>query len=157
MTDEPKKPRRNSTYKGKFVPKNPKKYRGDPTNIVYRSGWELRVMKWLDTNSAILEWSSEEIIVPYYDPTEGRNRRYFPDFVVVAAGPNGTQRTLMLEVKPEAQTKEPVKKKRITQRYITEVKTWGTNQAKWAQAREFCANRGWQFVILTEKELGLKR
>jgi hypothetical protein len=156
MRDEPKKPRK--TNKGRFTPKNPKKYKGDPTNIVYRSSWEHKVMRWLDSNSAILQWASEEIIVPYYDPTEGRNRRYFPDFVVVAKGANGKNRILMLEVKPEAQTIEPKLQKRKTERYLTEVKTWGTNQAKWKAAREFCEIRGWEFHLVTEKSIfGVKK
>ena len=50
---------------GLFSPRNPKKYMGDPTNIVYRSGWEKRVMDWADGNSNVLRWSSEEVVIPY--------------------------------------------------------------------------------------------
>jgi hypothetical protein len=34
--------------------------------------------------------------------------------------------------------------------------TWGVNQAKWKAASEFCADRKWRFLIMTEKELGIK-
>jgi len=71
-------------YKGRFSPKNPKKYKGDPTNIIYRSGWERRVMVYVDDNPAIIEWSSEEIAIPYLCPTDDRWHRYYPDFVVKA-------------------------------------------------------------------------
>jgi hypothetical protein len=144
------------TYKGKFTPKNPAKYKGDPTNIIYRSLWELRVMKYLDQNTNVLEWSSEEIIIPYISPVDNRPHRYFPDFLVVARGPNNTRKTMLLEVKPEAQTREPKRKKRITQQYITEVSTWAVNQAKWKYAQEYCLDRGWEFKLITEKELGIK-
>jgi hypothetical protein len=144
------------TYKGKFVPKNPKKYKGDSTNIIFRSLWERKVMVWLDENQNIIEWSSEEIAIPYISPIDGRKRRYFPDFVVKATMPDGSIKTLILEVKPLAQTKEPSKQTKRTKRYITEVTTWAVNQQKWKMAEEYCLDRGWQFKIITEKELGIK-
>lgn len=143
------------TYKGRFSPKNPKKYKGDPTNIIYRSLWELRVMKYLDQNSVILEWSSEELAIPYLCPTDGRWHRYFPDFIIKAKLPDGKTQTMMLEVKPKAQTREPKKQKRVTKKYLTEVTTWGKNQAKWSAANEYCLDRGWVFKLITEDHLGL--
>lgn len=142
-------------YSGRFVPKNPKKYMGDPSNIIYRSTWERRVMDWLDQNSEVLSWSSEEIQIPYLSPVDSRWHRYFPDFLVKVKTKNGNTKTLMLEVKPKKQTLPPVTQKRITKRYITEVATYGINQAKWKAAEEFCLDRGWDFKILTEDHLGL--
>ena len=143
-------------YKGKFSPKNPKKYKGDPTNIVYRSLWELKVMKYLDENLNIVEWSSEELAIPYLCPTDNRWHRYFPDFIVKTKIKDGTTQTMILEVKPKKETVEPKKKKKVTKQYITEVMTWGKNQAKWRAATEYCADRNWQFKLITEKELGIK-
>lgn len=140
-------------YKGRFSPKNPKKYAGDPTNIIYRSLWELKVMRYLDENTNILEWRSEEIAIPYISPLDNRYHRYFPDFIIKAKLPDGKTQTMMIEVKPKQQTKEPQKKKRITKAYITEVTTWGVNQAKWKAAEEYCLDRGWIFKILTEDEI----
>lgn len=144
------------TYKGRFSPKNPKKYIGDPTNIIFRSLWELRVMKYLDENTSVLEWRSEEIAIPYKSPVDGRFHRYFPDFIVKAKAANGGTKTLMLEVKPKAQTVEPKVQSKKTRRYLTEVMTWGVNQAKWEAAREYCEDRGWEFKLITENELGIK-
>lgn len=143
-------------YKGKFSPKNPKKYKGDPTNIIYRSLWELKAMKDLDTNPNVLEWSSEELAIPYICPTDNRRHRYFPDFVVTVRTPDGKTKTKMLEVKPKKETKEPKKRKRVTRQYITEVMTWGKNQAKWKAAEEYCLDRGWEFLLITEDHLGIK-
>ena len=70
------------SYKGKFRPKNRKKYKGNPSDIVYRSLWELKFMNYCDSNKSILKWSSEEIIIPYRCPTDNRIHRYFPDFYV---------------------------------------------------------------------------
>lgn len=144
------------TYKGRFSPQNPRKYRGDPTNIIFRSLWERRVMKYLDENVNVIEWSSEEIAIPYISPVDGRYHRYFPDFVMKAKQPDGSVKTMMLEVKPKKQTQEPKVQKRKTKQYITEVVTYGVNQAKWAAAREYCSDRGWLFKLITEDELGLK-
>lgn len=144
------------TYKGRFKPKNPKKYKGDPTNIIYRSLWERKLMAHLDENESVLMWSSEEVIIPYRSPLDNRIHRYFPDFYVKAVDANGTLKEMLIEVKPKKETVEPTKKKKITKQYITEVTTWGKNQAKWAAAREYCSDRGWEFRLMTEKELGIK-
>lgn len=145
------------TYSGKFQPKNPKKYKGDAGNIIWRSTWELRLMKWLDENNSVIEWQSEEIAIPYVSPEDGRRHRYFPDFVVKVLQADGSIKVMLLEVKPLIQTKEPRKQKRATKKYITEVVTYGKNQAKWKAAKEFCEDRGWEFRIVTERELGINK
>jgi hypothetical protein len=142
-------------YSGTFRPSNPQKYVGDHTNIIYRSSWECRVMNWLDKNPNILSWASEEIIIPYKSPVDGKFHRYFPDFVVKSRNKDGSLRTMMLEVKPKRQTQPPKQQKRVTKQYITEVTTWGVNQAKWKAATEYCLDRGWQFMLITEDHLGL--
>lgn len=142
--------------KGKFTPKFPKKYKGDPTNIVYRSSWELRFMKYLDNNPNILEWGSEELPIPYVSPLDNMVHRYFPDFIVKAKQLNGTVKTLIIEIKPHSQTQEPPARSNKSKSYITEVATWGVNSAKWKAAQTFCESKGWDFKILTEYELGIK-
>lgn len=142
-------------YQGIFRPKNPKKYVGDSNNIVYRSSWECRVMNWFDQNDDIISWASEELIVPYKSPIDNRFHRYFPDFIVKVKTRDGTVKTLMIEVKPKKQTVPPEPKKRVTKQYVTEVTTYGVNQAKWKAAQEYCLDRGWEFKIMTEEHLGL--
>ena len=142
-------------YQGIFRPKNPQKYVGDSNNIVYRSSWECRVMNWFDQNEDIISWASEELIVPYKSPIDNRFHRYFPDFIVKVKTRDGTMKTLMIEVKPKKQTIPPEPRKRITKQYVTEVTTYGVNQAKWKAAQEYCLDRGWEFKIMTEEHLGL--
>ena len=142
-------------YSGQFKPSNPQKYVGDYKNIIYRSSWEARLMSWLDKNPSIVSWASEEVVIPYVSPVDGRWHRYFPDFVVKVKDKNGTLKTMMLEVKPKKQTKEPQQQRRVTKRYITEVTTWGVNQAKWKAATEYCLDRNWEFKLITEDHLGL--
>lgn len=141
-------------YKGFFKPKNYKKYRGDPSNIIYRSRWELKLMTYLDSHPDVIEWSSEEFFIPYRSPIDNKIHRYFPDFYVKRKNKAGKTETLIIEVKPLKQTKPPETEKR-TKRYIQEVMTWGINSSKWKCAEEFCKDRGWKFQIMTEKELNI--
>ena len=146
------------TYKqGLFRPKNPKKYIGDATNIVYRSGWEKRVMEYLDDNPNITRWASEEIIIPYISPVDNRPHRYYPDFYVEAIARDGDTKKMLLEVKPKAQALPPKPQSRQTKRYLSEVITYGVNQAKWHAAKDFCEDRGWEFKVITESELFNKK
>lgn len=142
-------------YKGKFRPLNPQKYLGDPTNIVYRSRWELKFMMWLDSHSSVVQWGSEELIIPYRSPIDNRIHRYFPDFIVKKKNTQGNLDTVVIEIKPKAQTSPPKVINKPNKRYINEVMTWGINEAKWKAAGDYCKDRGWKFQILTEKELGI--
>ena len=142
-------------YSGKYPPLNPKKYKGDPRMIIYRSLWELKFMKWCDTHNHILEWGSEEIVVPYRSPLDGRVHRYFPDFYIKVKNKNGILKKYIIEIKPKKQTLEPKKSKSKTKNYISEVTTYVTNQAKWEAAREWCLDRGLEFLILTEEHLNV--
>jgi hypothetical protein len=144
------------SYKGFFKPRNPAKYKGDPTKIVYRSSWELRFMSYLDTHKDIEQWSSEEFSIPYRSPIDGRVHRYFPDFLVKKINTTGIEETVVIEIKPAKETGPPVVKKRPTKQYLEEVYKWGVNSAKWEAARKFCADRKWKFMIMTEHELGIK-
>lgn len=148
------------SYKGLFKPKNPGRYRGDPTNIVYRSSWEFKLMTYLDVHPDIIEWSSEEFCIPYRSPIDGRIHRYFPDFHVKKRSIDGIIETVVIEVKPKCQVNPPAvattKTKKPTKKYLREVMTYGINEAKWKAASAFCADRKWKFLIMTETELGIK-
>jgi hypothetical protein len=151
------------THKGRFRPKNPEKYKGDPTKIIYRSSWELKFFRYIDQHPDVIWWSSEEFVVPYVSPIDSKAHRYFPDVVVRKKTPEGTIETVMIEIKPKSQTRPPdiknrnaTKSGRISRRYINEVKTYGINEAKWRAAERYCADRGWKFTIMTEEQLGIK-
>lgn len=143
-------------YKGKYRPKNPSKYLGDPTNIIYRSRWELKFMMYLDSHPNVVQWGSEELVIPYRSPIDNRMHRYFPDFIVKKKNPNGLVETVVVEIKPKKETRPPEVINKPNKRYINEVMTWGKNSAKWKAATEFCKDRGWKFEILTEDHLGIK-
>ena len=144
------------SYKGRYRPSNPKKYRGDSSNIIYRSLWERKFMVYCDNHSKILEWGSEEIALPYRSPIDNKIHRYYPDFYIKVKETNGKIKRYIIEIKPKKQTVEPKVKKRKTKGYIYEVYEYARNQAKWKAATEFCDDRLWEFKVMTEKELGIK-
>ena len=145
------------SYNGKYYPRYPKKYKGDPTNIVYRSLWERKFMNYCDLTESVSEWQSEEFWIPYRSPIDNRTHRYFPDFYIKYKDSSGKRRSVVIEVKPKSQTKMPPQNpKKRTKSWAYSVRTYAVNQAKWKAAREFCRDRNIEFKIMTEHELGIK-
>lgn len=145
------------TYKqGIFKPINPHKYVGDLHNIVYRSSWEYIFLKWCDSNKSVLTYSSEETIIPYKSPVDGQMHRYFVDFKIKIIDKDSNIQTYLVEIKPDIQTKPPIKGNKRKQTFINECNTYGVNSAKWNAAIEYAKDRQWKFIIFTEYHLGLK-
>ncbi len=143
-------------YKGKYKPLRPYKYKGNPTKVTYRSLWERKFMQYCDDNINILEWASEEMFVWYKSPVDNRAHRYFPDFYIKVKESTGVIKKYIIEVKPKRQTKPPAKPKRQTRGYLREAFEYAKNKAKWKAANEWCLDRGYEFKVLTENELGIK-
>lgn len=141
-------------YSGKYKPINPRKYKGDPTNVIYRSMWEKKFMIFCDSTPAIVEWGSEEVVVPYKCPTDGRVHRYFPDVYMKVRDRNGNIQKYIIEIKPKKQVEGPPKSpKRKTKQWKYEVLVYAKNKAKWKAAESFCRKRDMKFLILTEDHL----
>jgi hypothetical protein len=159
VTSKKKTPKSHGTRRGYFKPSNPDKYEGDVENIVYRSGIELRLMKYLDSHPSILKWSSEETIIPYICPltkskTGGpKYRRYFVDFKTKIKTKSGQEKTYLIECKWSTATVPPKVPKKKTRRYYAEQAAWLKNQKKWEAAKALCEKKGWEWLILTEKQL----
>jgi len=134
-------------YSGKYQVMNPKKYKGDHSNVIYRSMWEKYVFMWCDSNPKVKAWSSEETVIPYYYDVDKRYHRYFPDLKIVMEG-----KTILVEIKPKKDT-EPPKGQRKTKQYINEGLTYVKNMNKWEAANNFCKDRKWEFQIWTEETL----
>lgn len=153
MSNNPARIKKNGHYKqGKYTPKNPNKYLGDPTNIVYRSGWEQRVCYKLDHTDYIVGWCCEPFSIKYISPKDGLPHRYYIDFITVTMNDDGTKNVTLIEVKPYAQTIPPKPNKKKS-RYLKEALTYEINQAKWEYARAYCKRKDWSFVIMTEREI----
>ena len=144
------------SYKGKYKPSYPKKYKGDPTNIIYRSLWERKFMVYCDNNPNVLEWQSEEFCIPYRSPIDNKVHRYFPDFFIKYKDVSGKTRSSLIEIKPMRQCVPTPKPERQTKKYLNEAFEYAKNQAKWKAAADYCADRMWEFKVMIEKELGIK-
>jgi hypothetical protein len=141
-------------HQGIYKAENPEKYMGDANNIVYRSSWEFKAMRYFDRSKHVLAWASEELIIPYMSPLDKRVHRYFTDFVVKM----DTGQTYVIEVKPYDQTLPPKRGKRQQKKsYEKQVMTYIVNEAKWKAAKEYCDDRKLNFMILTEKQLFRKK
>lgn len=135
---------------GIFKPKNLKKFIG--TKAVYRSGLELKFFRFCDDNPNILQWSSENVVVPYVSPLDKRVHRYFVDNYIMIKEGDKVKRYLV-EIKPFSQTKPPKTKYRKKQHLLYEQRQWAVNTSKWDSARKFAKKQGWEFIIITEKDL----
>ncbi len=135
---------------GRYTPKNPHKYVGDLNKVVYRSSYELEMHSFLDNNERVLRWSSEEIVIPYLKPTDGKVHRYFPDYWVEYVNKDGEILQEIIEVKPKAQTRGP--RQNSKQRLYEQV-NWAINTAKWTAAVEFCEAHNMKFRIITERSV----
>jgi hypothetical protein len=153
-------------YRGRFIPKNPTKYNGDPSKIIYRSSWELKMFRWCDLHPDILEWQSEEIFVTYRNPAKkGNLSRYYPDIILKRKNKEGVIEKFMIEIKPKKETYGPnIENKyktptgRVSRRYLNESIKYAINTAKWEAAQKYCEERNMKFVIFTEdhiKPLGI--
>lgn len=145
----------NHNYKqGIFQPKNREKClnkKGE--DIVFRSFLEFKVMNVCDENPNVLTWSSEKTIIPYFNPVENRIARYFIDFYIELKTESGTRKCLV-EVKPERQTKPPVPSNRKKmQTVLYENIQYTVNNAKWKAAKEYAKKKGYEFLLLTEKDI----
>jgi hypothetical protein len=148
--------KKNSKFRqGIYTCRFPEKYKGNAAKICYRSSYELKVMRMLDLNPSVLEWSSEETIIPYQNPLTGRVSRYFIDIYAKMKDKNGDVKKYLIEIKPHCQTLPPVQKNKKTKSLIYQQAEYAKNQAKWAAADSFARNKGMIFTIITEKHLGL--
>jgi hypothetical protein len=140
------------TRKGSFKPKNPKKYVGNVSEITYRSGWELRLMREFDKNPKITQWNSECVIIEYWNPVKKRPAKYYPDFMIKIGN-----RVIIIEVKPHKETNHPVKAKKRSKtsekRYINECATYAINDSKWHAATKRCKELGIEWMIITEENV----
>lgn len=136
-----------------FVPQFPEKYKGTYP-IVARSSWELQFMKWCDTNQMVLEWSSESLRIPYYDPIRMKRRSYYPDFIIKVVNSQNYIIPYIIEIKPHKETLPPRRSGRKNRKtMLYEHKAYKTNQAKWRAAQDYANKLGYIFKIFTEKEL----
>lgn len=131
---------------GQYQPLNPKKYAGSGP-ILYRSSWEKDMCIICDTNPAIIEWAVEPFSIPYKDPVDGKNKNYWPDFLIRYVDATGAIKMQLIEIKPYKQTQLSMAKTKKDKIIVY------VNYAKWEYALQYCKQNGMEFKVLTEKDL----
>lgn len=148
-------------HQGKYKLQKPDKYVGDKDNIIYRSSWEKKMFIWCEKNTSVIKWGSEIAAIPYYSSVDSKVRRYYPDIWLIIKNKDGVEEKIIVEIKPDKETKPPLKPKRITQKskakYINESITYTRNQDKWKAAKEFANKHGVKFVVMNEYHLGISK
>ena len=142
--------KRSTLIKGIYHPTHPEKCRSDVRNIRFDSGWELTVLRKLDGSDTILEWAYEPIAIPYWNPVKCQRSNYYPDFWIKYRTQTGEIKQAIVEVKPLKETRPPMRKGK---RFDEAMSTYRVNVAKWTAARQLCAQRGMEFLIITERYL----
>lgn len=140
---------------GIFKPHNKEKYVGRELPV-YRSGWELKFFRWCDTNDNVVEWASEAVIIPYVNPVTGKVSRYYTDGVIAIKEYNKIQKYI-IEIKPSSQVIPPKNGNKRKSTIVYETTRFIQNQSKWNAAKKWCEKKGYKFLILTEKELGINK
>jgi hypothetical protein len=131
---------------GIYEVKNTDKYVGNK-KPKYRSGWELRVMMFLDENKHIIRWASESIKIPYRNPLTGKQSIYVPDFFVMYENKFHTIHAEIIEVKPKSQTSLTEARSRQDKAHAV------VNQAKFAAANAYCKQQGLVFRVISEDSI----
>jgi hypothetical protein len=143
------------TYKGKYPVKKPEKYNGDVNSVIYRSHWEKLCFKYCEDNNDIKAWNSEGVIIPYICATDRRRHKYHMDLCIEYT--DGT--IVLVEIKPDKQTRMPKVPKRKTKKYLAECMAYAKNESKWNAAVAFAKKNNVKFEIWTEftlKSKGIK-
>lgn len=132
---------------GEFVPKHPEKYIGKG-KIKYRSSWELAFMQICDNHPNVVQWASESIFIPYFDPLSNKRSIYIPDFFLVYFDKAGTKHVEVIEIKPLKEMSILNAGRNARDRLLA-VK----NGEKWKAATAWCAKQGIRFKVLNENDL----
>jgi len=151
------KPQNGRVKQGYFTPHNPHKYTGDLSKIIYRSSWELKFLTYCDQNDAVVEYASEPVGVPYFNPILKKECTYWIDCYMATKGTNDSLNKWLIEVKPNKYLTPPEPPKRLTEKqtlnYARHAKAYIINNAKFAAARLYASKHEMRFGIITENFL----
>lgn len=137
---------------GYYSPKNPHKYIGDITKIVFRSSWEFKFLRFCDDEPNILRYSSEPIAIPYYNPIDHKVHRYYVDFFIEQKLDGTRVQRWLVEVKPLRHFQMPKKPKKESlkslENYMGAVKRYIVNIEKFKAAKNFAKKQSIMFGVV---------
>ena len=138
--------RKGKWIQAEFFPKNPGKCLNQSA-IKSRSSWEHSYMRWLDEHPDVVEWGSEVIQIPYFNPLKKRPANYIPDFLIRYRDKNNIIHNELIEIKPLKETMLEHAKSKYDKLMLVQ------NVAKWKAAQSFCRKAGLEFRIINEQHL----
>jgi len=151
------KPRNGRVRQGYFVPKNPEKYKGDPTQIIYRSGWEFKFLKYCDENPLVIQYASEPIGIKYWNSIDRKESTYWIDCYMKTVDPKGNTKEWLIEIKPNKYILPPKSPNTLTEKqtynYVRHAKAYIVNSEKFAAAKAYAKAHNMKFGIITENFL----
>ena len=151
------KPRKGKIRQGYFKPQNPETYKGDPTQIIYRSSWEFKFFKFCDENPMVLEYASEPIGIDYWNSVDKRQAKYWIDGWMKTQNKDGVVKEWLIEVKPNKYILPPKPPQRLTEKqayaYASHAKTYLVNTDKFRAAKAWAKAHNMRFGIITENFL----
>lgn len=118
-------------------------------DIIYRSGLELKFIRWCESSPRVLRWASEPFRIEYMSRLDNRAHGYYPDFIIETTDGKAVHKYIV-EIKPYSQTLRP---KHTASVY--EKRMWVKNQDKWKAAVNAAGqNENMGFIIVTERFFG---
>lgn len=164
----------NKNYdQGNYIPKYKDKVLKLNTEggVYYRSGWEKKIVTWLDNNKNILKWGSECISIPYQmtEVVKGilqtKSHVYYADYYYEMRRADGTLKQVVIEVKPSreyndvqlfSEGKFEIKENMTSKQLVNleyRFKMAQRNKSKWETMIAWCERKGYEFIIITEDHL----
>lgn len=151
------KPQNGKVRQGYFVPKNPQKYKGDPTKVIYRSSWEFKFLNYCDLNDLVVEYASEPTGIPYWNPILKKESTYWVDCYMATRQTDGSLKKWLIEIKPNKYLNPPDAPNRLTEKqtlnYVRHAKAYIINDAKFKAAKVYARKNNMEFGIITENFL----
>lgn len=131
---------------GYYYPLNPEKYVAESKTIIYKSSLEQRFMLYLDKNSSIRWWKYEPFPIKYFDASTNKVRKYYIDFVIAVKG--NPDKIFYCEIKSKKETIKPKNPNNVADNLL-----YLKNISKWKAAKQYCASKGYGFLVITEDQL----
>lgn len=165
------RPNNKNYHQGNYTPNNKDKVikLNALGGLFYRSGMELKVMKYLDFNENVIKWGAECLKIPYqmkhFDNGDVvlKEHCYYPDFYYELKIGNITN-IVVAEVKPmneykmvqdllEGKLSIPVNGTKKLKNFEYSLKMAYKNKTKFETMINWCDKKGYKFIIITEETL----
>lgn len=121
----------------------------EPQPIIYRSGWEKEFYEWMDKTPSIYRCGTEIVKILYKNPISNKMSFYIPDAYMEYLDAYKQPHKVLIEIKPLKETTLKESSNGYDKLMVAK------NSLKWAAAIKYCKDRGIEFKIMHEHNLGI--